>query len=296
LTPFGAEALTGVRVLKAAQTALSLASAGGSAIRIVHVEEDDATGARVSSRLTEQLQQALDNERLQLALQRITPQLQPSAADLPTHIEMMPSMQTDGGIRVSAKALRIAAEQSERSKDLDRWLIRRVMRWMVEHPEQLPTQGVCIIGLSMASLKDASLPGFISEELINTSAPPGRLCFEVMEEQELGGNPEVEELVYSLREYGCRFLYGDFGGESSSFSRVKTLKVDMVRIGRMQSRDIVSDRGDAALVKSVIEMAHFLGIPAIADNINSKPMLTKLRELGIEYAQGTATSPVELAI
>jgi EAL domain-containing protein (putative c-di-GMP-specific phosphodiesterase class I) len=91
-------------------------------------------------------------------------------------------------------------------------------------------------------------------------------------------------------------MYGDFGGEPASFTRAAALKVSLVRIGRMQNRDTVADRGDAALVKSAIEMAHFFSVPALADCIDSKPALLKLRELGLDYAQGTAVSPIEVII
>jgi EAL domain-containing protein (putative c-di-GMP-specific phosphodiesterase class I) len=170
------------------------------------------------------------------------------------------------------------------------------MRWIVEHPDKLPVNGMCVISLSMASIKDPSLAGFIGEEFINTAAPPSRLCFEIREDAGAAGSPEATDLVGALREYGCRFMYGDFGNEPASFTRAAALKVSLVRIGRMQNRDMVSDRGDAALVKSAIEMAHFFSVPAIADSVDGKPVLQKLRELGLDYAQGAAISPIEVII
>jgi EAL domain-containing protein (putative c-di-GMP-specific phosphodiesterase class I) len=298
LVPFSTEPVSADQVLKSAQAALALAQAPGSApIRIVHVDEDGDTGVRVSSRLGEHLRLALDNDRLRLALQRIVPQAQgTSPSQLPTHVELVPSMQLPGGTRVSARALRAAAEQLQRTADLDRWLVRAAMRWVVDNPERLPAGGMCIIVLTPESLRDPGTATFIGEEFINTAAPPGRFCFEVTEAPGAEASLEVSELVNAMREYGCRFLYGDFGGEASSFTRVATLKVNLVRIGRMATRDIANDKGDAALVKSAVEMAHFFGMPAIADCIDSKAALAKSKELGIEYAQGAAVSPVELAV
>ena len=62
------------------------------------------------------------------------------------------------------------------------------------------------------------------------------------------------------------------------------------------TRDVISAKGDAALVKSAVEMAHFFNVPAVADHADSKQAMIKLRELGIDYAQGTAVSPVEVII
>ncbi|MGQ0656828.1 MAG: DUF1631 family protein [Chromatiales bacterium] len=296
LVPFQGEALTAASVIKAAQSAVAVARrAGGNTLRILHVEAEGDHVDTVSARLKDKLAEALDTGTVQMAFQRIVPEQEGPAAALPVHIELMPSIHVEGA-RVNAKTLRIAAEQLQRSTDLDRWLIHAGMQWVIEHPERLPPQGLCIIPLSAASVRDAGTAGLISEAFINTAAPPSRFCFELTEGAAGDGLAEAEELVHALREFGCRFAYGDFGGESASFSRVKALQVDLVRIGRMQNRDIVNARSDAALVKSILEMAHFIGVPAIADCVSSKPVFSKARELGIEYLQGPAVAPVELAI
>ncbi len=297
LVPFSTEPANAEQILKSAQAALALAQTPGSTpIRIVHVDEQGDTGTQVTGRLGEHLRVALDNDRLHLALQRIVPQSPGGSSLLPTHMELVPSMQLPGGTRVNARALRAAAEQLQRSADLDRWLVRAAMRWVVDNPDRLPAGGMCIIVLTAESLRDPATAAYIGEEFINTAAPPGRFCFEITEPSGGEANPEITELVNALREYGCRFLYGDFGGEASSFSRVAALKVNLVRIGRMAIRDIANDKGDAALVKSAVEMAHFFGMPAIADCIDSKAALAKAKELAIEYAQGAAVSPLELAV
>ncbi len=296
LVPFGGEALAATAVLNAARSALKVArGAGGRSVRVMHVEEDEVGSDTINVRLTERLTEALDAGTAQLALQRIVPSPAGAGGSLPTHLELMPSLQVEG-VRVSARTLRAAAEQMQRSTDLDRWLIQAAMQWVVAHPDRLPAQGFCILQLSVASIRDADTASVIGEAFINTAAPPSCFCFELTEGTDDSALAEAEELVYALREFGCRFAYGDFGGESASFSRVKTLQVNLVRIGRMQNRDIVSSRSDAALVKSILEMAHFIGVPAIADCVSSKPVVSKAREMGIEYLQGPAIAPVELAM
>jgi EAL domain-containing protein (putative c-di-GMP-specific phosphodiesterase class I)/GGDEF domain-containing protein len=297
MVPFSTEPLDAAQVIRAARTGLKLAQSSGSAvIRIVHVEEEGGEEGRISTRLSEQLRQALDNNRLKLAYQRIAPLVQPAGTPLATHLELMPAMYLQGGTRIVAHLIRVAAEQLQRSIDLDRWLIRSTMRWVVENPDKLPVNGMCVVAISPASLRDNTLAAFIGEEFIDTAAPPSRICFEIRDEGGGANSIEVTDLISSLREYGCRFLYSDFGIDPASFTRVAALKVSLVRLGRMQSRDVVAAKGDAALVKSAVEMAHFFNVPAIADFADTKQALVKLRELGIDYAQGTAVSPVEVII
>jgi EAL domain-containing protein (putative c-di-GMP-specific phosphodiesterase class I)/GGDEF domain-containing protein len=292
LTPFGSEAVPD-RVISTARGALEVAKrAGGNTCRIHHVEEVQDAASKSRQLLGEQLVVALDGGSLQLGMQRIVPQ----RADvvLPVHVELMPSLALGSGLRAEPAALRDAAEIEGRSVDVDRWLIGAALRWVAEHADRLPPDACCLLRLSAATLGDAAMIGFITEQLLNSAVPPGRLCFELADTSGLGGRSDVDELVQSLREFGCRFAVGDFGSGKSSLARIKDLSIDLVRIARMGGRDVVNNAADETLVRSIVEMAHFLAIPVIADCVDSTPMLGKLHEIGVEYAQGVAVSALEL--
>lgn len=292
LAPFGADAPSVERVIEAARSAAQIAHrAGGNTTRIHHVEEVEDVSVRSRELLGEHLAGALQAGSLQLAAQRIVPQRQDPG--LPAHLELMPSLAMEAGLRAEQAALRRAAEQKKRGADLDRWLIRAAMRWVADHPDRLPADGLCLLRLSGDSIADDGTVAFITDELLNTAIPPSRLCFELSDTSGLGGRSGADELVQALREFGCRFAVGDFGSGQSSLARIKDLKIDIVRIARMAGRDIVNDRADATLVCSVVEMARFLGVPAVADCADSSAMLTKLRDLGVDYAQGNAVAAVE---
>ena len=156
-----------------------------------------------------------------------------------------------------------------------------------------PATGWIILRLSPASLHDPETAAHITGILMESAVPPARLCFELTRTTDLGQRSEADELVRALREFGCHFIFGDFGSGRSSFANAKDLQIELVKIGDLAQRDIVNDRADAALVRSTVEMAHFVGIPVIVDQVDKPAILTLIRELGVEYAQGAAVGAVQ---
>jgi len=288
---FGSDVHTVDCIWQAADKALEFALQTGGVTRIVHAEDADQAAARSRELLAEQLTKALADDKLQLAAMRVVPQ-RPDAR-LPEHLELLATLKLDAGIQVEPAALRRAAEQSKSDHELDRWLIRAALNWAASNIESMPSQGWIILRLSPASLHDPEMTSHITNILMESAVPPGRLCFELARTTELGQRSEADELVRALREFGCHFIFGDFGSGRSSFANAKDLQIELLKIGDLGSRDIINDRADAALVRSTVEMAHFVGIPVIADPVDKPAALALLRELGVEYVQGTAVAALQ---
>jgi diguanylate cyclase (GGDEF)-like protein len=292
IVPFGDEAQSREQLLEVAGRALQFAhEAGGNTVRLHHIESVENATAKSRALLAEQLESALAEDRLQLSMQRVAPQREDP--NLPTHVELSPSLLLDAGVRMEPVALRRVAELRKKSLELDRWLVHAALQWVVDNVDSLPANGWCIIKLSAASLNDAGLTNFLVDELMNTAVPPSRLCFELTDTSNLERRSDVDEVVHSLHEFGCHFAIGDFGNEHSSLAGVKDLQVDLVKVGRMGHRNLARNPTDVALVRSVVEMAHFLGAPVWTDHIDDAGTLAKLAELNVEYAQGAAVSPFE---
>jgi EAL domain-containing protein (putative c-di-GMP-specific phosphodiesterase class I) len=89
-----------------------------------------------------------------------------------------------------------------------------------------------------------------------------------------------------LKEYGCRFALDDFGTGDASFAYLKTLPIYFVKIDGPVVRDIVDNPKDLALVKSINEIGHFLGKKTVAEFVENDDILSRLRQMGVDYAQG----------
>ena len=89
-----------------------------------------------------------------------------------------------------------------------------------------------------------------------------------------------------MRACGCFFALDDFGSGLSSFAYLKTLPVDFLKIDGFFVRDMVEDRINFELVKSINDVGHVMGKRTIAEFVENDATLQALRDTGVDYAQG----------
>ena len=89
-----------------------------------------------------------------------------------------------------------------------------------------------------------------------------------------------------MRIIGCQFSLDDFGTGLSSYSYLRNLPVDFVKIDGVFVKDIANNPGDYAVVRSINEIGHFMGKKTIAEYVEDDEVLNRLKEIGVDYAQG----------
>jgi EAL domain-containing protein (putative c-di-GMP-specific phosphodiesterase class I) len=92
---------------------------------------------------------------------------------------------------------------------------------------------------------------------------------------------------------GCRFALDDFGTGMSSFAYLKYLPVDYLKIAGMFIKDMETDPMDHAIVDSVNRIGHILGMQTVAESVEDAATLARLKEMGVDYAQGYFISEPE---
>jgi diguanylate cyclase (GGDEF)-like protein len=226
----------------------------------------------------------LNEERMLLRCQKMIP-LHADTTMSPQY-EILISMYDDTGNLISGKDFVRMAERYDRMQAVDRWVVGQVLDWLRDKaPDPAHMGGICI-NLSGHSLNDQSLMEFIYDKLSQKDAPIERLWFEITEASAINDLQSICEFVEEMKELGCRFCLGDFGTGPTSFQFLRSLPVELIKLDSAFIRDLDKSETDRAMVKSMIDMAHYMKREVIASQVETRTVLDTLTRLGADYAQG----------
>jgi EAL domain-containing protein (putative c-di-GMP-specific phosphodiesterase class I) len=168
---------------------------------------------------------------------------------------------------------------------IDRWVIKHAVNWLIQqlHRKELPT---LMINLSGQSLTDDKFLEFNLNLIRSTRVPAHNICFEITETAAVANLSKANKFIAAMKGLGCRFALDDFGSGFSSFSYLKQLPVDFLKIDGSFVKDIAEDPIDFAMVKSINEIGQVLGKKTIAEFVENRAILDKLEALGVDYVQG----------
>ena len=200
-------------------------------------------------------------------------------------------VEEDGRIHLPSDFIR-AAERYGLMRSIDRWVIRECMRTLrTQPPPFLDLLNLCSINLSAVSLGDESFLDFLEEELDSSGVPGPKICFEITETAAIENFSQAEKLLARLSGRGVRFALDDFGSGMSSYSYLKDLPVSFLKIDGKFIKDIVTDPLDRAMVESINQVGHVMGLLTVAEAVTSYAVIERLRTVGVDYAQGNWVSP-----
>ncbi len=227
------------------------------------------------------LEEALDENRFQLYAQRIAP----CAAKMPgLSIEILLRLARPDGSVIAPSAFLPAAERFHMASRIDRWVVREVVQWMRSHP--LDGVDSIAVNLSGQSIGDRSFHRYVAELVSSVSFDLRKLCFEITETAAITNMGDAAEFIDSMRSFGIRIALDDFGAGASSFGYLKNLRVDILKIDGQFVRDLLHDRLDYTAVCCFRDVAAVTGLKTVAEFVESEDVLTELRRIGIDFAQG----------
>jgi diguanylate cyclase (GGDEF)-like protein/PAS domain S-box-containing protein len=275
-------------VLRAADAVCYVAKEQGRN-RIQVYQPDDTVLAQRHGEMqwVHRIRQALAEDRFCLYYQAIVPLARQDKTSV--HGEILLRLVDEQGQLISPLAFIPAAERYHLMPTIDRWVIRHALAIMAHH--RLPPNGKhtpmhIAINLSGQSLCEEQFLEFVIEQLQQSGVTPGRVCFEITETAAIANLTHALHFITALREIGCHFALDDFGSGLSSFAYLKGLPVDYLKIDGGFVRDMLDDPINSAIVNAINQIGHVMGIQTIAEFVENDSTLTKLRELGVDYAQG----------
>jgi EAL domain-containing protein (putative c-di-GMP-specific phosphodiesterase class I) len=192
---------------------------------------------------------------------------------------------SENGMLIAPGAFIPCAERYNLMPAIDRWVIKHAVNWLTQqlHRKELPT---LMINLSGQSLTDDKFLEFNLNLIRSTRVPAHNICFEITETAAVANLSKANKFIAAMKGLGCRFALDDFGSGFSSFSYLKQLPVDFLKIDGSFVKDIAEDPIDFAMVKSINEIGQVLGKKTIAEFVENRAILDKLEALGVDYVQG----------
>jgi EAL domain-containing protein (putative c-di-GMP-specific phosphodiesterase class I) len=180
------------------------------------------------------------------------------------------------------------AERYGMMEDVDRWVVRNLLFWCAQkqRADSAWRAPVCGVNLSEAAVTSAEFAHYVREELERSASLARALCFEIDEREVIGHHARVQQLMAALRPAGCRFTLDAFGSVKPSFSHLKGLKFDFIKVDGVIIQNILRNPAELAKVKAINTVCRKIGTRTIAEFVENDETLEKVRALGTDYAQG----------
>jgi diguanylate cyclase (GGDEF)-like protein/PAS domain S-box-containing protein len=258
---------------------------GGVHVHVYSAREE--ANARHSGEIhwLQKLQSALRDNRFELYYQPIV-HAHSSVSNGPG-LEVFVRMEAENGQPAAPPAEFIRAAERYRLMPLiDRWVVQAVLSALGRGGMKLPPDRSVAINISGQTLGDSEFLEFVVDCFDHTGASPKDICFEVTESAVVANLDHARRFIGVLHGMGCEFALDNFGSGLSSFSTLKTLPMDYLKIDGSFIANLAVDTVNQAMVGAMIELSRTLNFRVVAEHVEDQLSLDAVREMGIDFAQG----------
>ena len=271
-------------LLAAADSASYVAKKQGSGRVAVYSARDEAL-ARHSGEIQwlQRLQSALKENRFQLYHQPIVPTF---GEDHGPAMEVLVRLQDETGRDVPPSEFVRAAERYRLMGLVDRWVVQTTLAALGRGAIAIPPHRNLAINISGQTLGDVQFLEFVVECLDSTGVAPSQVCFEITESAVVANLDHARRFVGVLHGMGCQFALDDFGSGVGSFSNLKNLPMDYLKIDGSFMRNLARDTVNQAMVTAMIKLARTLNFKVIAEQVEDAAALEAARRMGVDFVQG----------
>ena len=286
LVPINAQTSGVTDLLSVADTTCYTAKENGrNQIQVYREDNVEYSKRKREMRWIQDIQRALDTDAFVFYCQKIVPLRNDCQQD--NFCELLIRLQTTEGELIPPMAFLPAAERYDLIQDVDKWVVHNALTTLYQHQNTSIAEKMFIsINLSGQSLSDSEFLDYVRNEVTNSGCSAEQLCFEITETAAIANMSKAIHFIHSLKELGCTFALDDFGNGLSSFSYLKSMPVDFLKIDGSFVRDICEDKMDHAFVDAIHRISSMMKIETIAEYVENEETLERLKEIGIHYAQG----------
>ncbi|MBL0041326.1 MAG: EAL domain-containing protein [Xanthomonadales bacterium] len=275
-----------------ADIACHLAKNGGrNQTHVFSQDSDQRASMDMELGWSTRLEEALRSDGFVLSYQPIVPLADfgdtpsNSGVKLEPYFEVLLRLRDSQGRLLAPDAFLPTAERFGMMLDIDRWVIHNALRALRETARQ-GRRVKLSLNLSAQSLINPATASFVTDKLVEFDVEARQLVFEITESRAVSNLESARALIGHLRALGCQFALDDFGVGFSTFSHLKHLDVDFLKIDGSFIQGLVDDKVDQAVVKAITGIAHSVGKLTVAEFVDRPQILPLLRDCAVDYIQG----------
>jgi diguanylate cyclase (GGDEF)-like protein/PAS domain S-box-containing protein len=259
---------------------------GGNRVSVFHAKDTKFLKRRGEMEWISKINRAAEENRFVLYQQAITP-LNESIDSRPKAEVLIRLVNEDGSIARPGDFIP-AAERYNLMPLIDRWVIKNAMAsYKALSDRDSPIKSSLIsINLSGPSFLDEALVDVILYEVRRNGLQPSSFCFEITETAAIQNYAAATRFIKRLKDEGFTFALDDFGSGFSSFAYLKNLPVDFLKIDGSLVQTIDESLVSYTMVESINSIGHVMGIKTIAEFVKNSEIKKRLKEMGVDYAQG----------
>jgi diguanylate cyclase (GGDEF)-like protein/PAS domain S-box-containing protein len=277
-------------VMSAADSACYMAKQQGRGQVHVYSARDEAVAReRGDIQWLRQLQTALHEDSFELAIQPII--AMSGKADSGPSVEVLIRLHDSQSRATNSAEFLRPAERYQMMPQIDRWVINASLAAISSGEIKLPAHRSCAINLSSQTLGDEAFLGFVVDSLDRSGVSPTSICFEVTEAAILSNIQHAQRFIEVLHGIGCEFSLDDFGSGLGSFSSLKHLPIDYLKIDGTYTRNLLSDLVNQEMVVAMIKLARTMQFRIVAEQVENQEDFDWLRDAGVDFVQGHFVEP-----
>lgn len=251
---------------------------GRNLIHLYDANDRESEDMRLNINWSQKIREGISQDRILLYFQPVFD----IEHNCVSYYEALVRYQENNGQIISPANFIPALENTGEMQLLDRRIIELAIQTLKQHPELKHIA----INLSAQAFKDENLVPSIVQHLDRLNVNAERLTFELTESASLFNLSITQHVIAELHKLGCSFSVDDFGSGFSSFSYLKQLPADYIKLDGSFIKNLHKDEVDQALVRSIVQVIQALGKKAVAEYVENEAILAILKSMGIDFVQG----------
>ena len=277
-------------VMNAADSACYVAKQQGRGKVHVYSARDEAVAReRGEIQWLRRLQSALHEDKFELAVQPIL--AMSGGVDSGPAFEVLIRLPDGTGRPADTAEFLRPAERYQLMPQIDRWVVNAALTALSSGEIKIASGRSCALNLSGQTLGDESFLSFVVEALDGTGVAPSSICFEVTEKAILSNVQHAQRFIEVLHGIGCEFSLDDFGSGMGSFSSLKHLPIDYLKIDGTYTRNLQADEVNQEMVMAMIKLARTMEFRIVAEEVEHQEDFDWLRNVGVDFVQGHFIEP-----